>query len=104
MTMSLGGSKVGSCVRLQGSNPHCAIYQLGDLGQTSHLTSLSFHIIIGTYSTGLVSIRYSSIRDVFVTLSSPWNSLQKCKLLGHLGGSVVEQLPLTQVMIPESWN
>ena len=25
-------------------------------------------------------------------------------IVGHLGGSVVEHLPLAQVMIPGSWN
>ena len=25
-------------------------------------------------------------------------------ILGHLGGSVIERLPLAQVMIPESWD
>ena len=28
----------------------------------------------------------------------------RSRFLGHLGGSVVERLPLAQVMIPESWD
>ena len=31
-------------------------------------------------------------------------SLQENLLQGHLGGSVVERLPLDQVMIPGSWD
>ena len=35
-----------------------------------------------------------------------WKGLRKLKikLLGHLGGSVVERLPLAQFMILESWD
>lgn len=81
MTMSLGGSEVGSGIRLPCSNPRSATYLLGDLGQASNLSSLSSHFIIGTSSAGLVSISYSGSRDVFSAMSSPWNIPQKCKLL-----------------------
>ena len=34
----------------------------------------------------------------------PSNSFLKTNILGHLGGSVVEHLPLAQVVIPGSWD
>ena len=33
-----------------------------------------------------------------------WTLVIECVLLGHLGSSVVEHLPLAQVMTPGSWD
>ena len=45
------------------------------------------------------------IRPCHFFLESLWQGLGfKANILGHLGGSVVEHLPLVQVLIPGSWD
>ena len=51
------------------------------------------------------TLDFNSGHDLRVVRVSPTQGqLKILSLLGHLGGSVVERLPLAQVVIPGSWD
>ena len=91
---------------IQATTPLRPPYSLGLEAWSSEIRAL-FLPAFQTLSGGLPQVSTSSVSSgpLPKTLHRPCHiSAQKAAVLGHLGGSVVECLPLAQFVIPGSWD